>query len=85
LDDIIEYTVNSNLVNEVSNEVDTTKQPDMLLAHMPGQVLSPSGTSPGDIRNVLAAKRGNIQKKGSSVKVNEASTNPDIITVGDRT
>jgi hypothetical protein len=57
----------------------------MLLAHMSGQLPSPSGTSPGDIRHVLAAKRGNVHKKGSSVKVNEASTNPDTLTVGDRT
>jgi hypothetical protein len=40
---------------------------------------------PGDIRHVLAAKQGNIHKKGSSVKVNEAATIPDILTVGDRT
>jgi hypothetical protein len=32
LDDIIEYTVNTHLVHEVSNEVDTTEQHDMLLA-----------------------------------------------------
>jgi hypothetical protein len=38
-----------------------------------------------DIRHVIAAKRGNIHKKGSLVNVNEASTNPDILTVGDRT
>jgi hypothetical protein len=85
LDDIIEYTVNIYLVHEVSNEVDTTKQPDMLLAHTSGQLPSPNGTSPGDIRHVLAAKRGNIHKKGNSVKVNEASTNPDTLTVGDCT
>jgi hypothetical protein len=36
LDDIIEYTINSHLVHEVSNEVDITNQPDMLLAHLSG-------------------------------------------------
>jgi hypothetical protein len=56
LDDIIEYTVNTHLVHEVSNEVDTTNQPDMLLAHMSGHLPSPNGTSPSDIRHVLAAK-----------------------------
>jgi hypothetical protein len=85
LDDIIEYTINSHLEHEVSNEVDTTKQPDIFLAHMSWQVPSPSGTSPGDIRHVLASKQGNIQQKGNSVKVNEAFTNPDILTVGDCT
>jgi hypothetical protein len=55
LDDIIEYTVNTHLVHEVSNEVDTTEQPDMLLAHMSRQSPSPNGISPGDIRPVIAA------------------------------
>jgi hypothetical protein len=58
LDDIIEYTVNTHLVHEVSNDVDITDQPDMLVAHMSGQWTSPNGTLPGDIRHVLAAKRG---------------------------
>jgi hypothetical protein len=56
LDDIIEYTVNTHLVHEVSNEVDTPIQPDMRLAHMFGQLPSPNGNLPGDIRHVLAAK-----------------------------
>jgi hypothetical protein len=85
LDDIIEYTINTHLVHEVGNEIDTNKQPDMLLAHMSGQLPSANGTSPGDIRHVLAAKRGYVHKKGSLVKVNEASTNTDTLTVGDCT
>jgi hypothetical protein len=85
LDDIIEYTVNTHLVHEVSNEVDTTNGPDMLLAHMSGQLPSPNGTSPGDILQVLSAKRGNLNKNGNSVKVHEACTNPDTHTVGDCT
>jgi hypothetical protein len=52
---------------------------------MSGQLSSPNGTLPGDIRHVLAAKRGNIHKKGCSLKVNEASTNPATLTVDDRT
>jgi hypothetical protein len=36
LDDIIEYTVNTHLVHEVSNEVDTTEQPDCSLRICPG-------------------------------------------------
>jgi hypothetical protein len=83
LDYIMEYTVNTHLVHVVRNEVYTTKQPDILLAHMSGQSPSPNGTSPGDIRHVIAAKRGNVHMKGSSVKVNEASTNPDTLAVGD--
>jgi hypothetical protein len=78
LDDIIEYTFNTHLVHEVSNEVDTTEQPDMLLAHMSGQSPSPDGTSPGDILHVLAAKRGNVNN-------NETYTNPDTLTVCDCT
>jgi hypothetical protein len=54
----------------------------MLHAHMSGQVPSPSGTLPGDIRLVLAAKQRYNHKKDSSVKINEASTNPEILTVG---
>jgi hypothetical protein len=42
LDEIIEYTVNAHLVHKVSNEVDTTNQSDMLLAHMSGQLPSPN-------------------------------------------
>jgi hypothetical protein len=79
LDDIIECTVNNHLVHEVSNVVDTTKKPDMLLEHMSGEMPSPNGTSPGDIRHVLAARQGNFYKKVISVKVNEASTNPDTL------
>jgi hypothetical protein len=85
LDDIIEYTINTHVVHEVTNEVDTTEQPAMLVAQMSGQLPSPNGTSPGDIRHVLASKRGNIHKKGNSVKVNKASINPDTLMVGDCT
>jgi hypothetical protein len=85
LDDIIEYTVNTHLLHEVSNEFDTTKQPDMLLPHKSGQSPSPNGTLPGDIRHVIAGKQSHVHKKGNSVKVNKGSTNPDTLTVGDRT
>ena len=85
LDDIIEYTVNNHSVQEVVNgEESANPSSDMLLAHMSGQSASADGSSPGDIRHVLAAKQGN-SKKGKVVKVNETSTTPDTLTVGDRT
>jgi hypothetical protein len=51
LDDIIEYTINTHLVQETDNGEDTTSNPppDLLLAHMAGCSASVDGSSPGDI------------------------------------
>jgi hypothetical protein len=56
LDDIIEYTANTDVVYSNDHGIDarTEEYTDSLLAHMAERVSA--GTSPGDIRNVLAAK-----------------------------
>jgi hypothetical protein len=53
---------------------------DVLLVYMAGQ-----GTDacPGDIRNVLAAKRA--PNNGNSHKANEINSTPSIVQVGDTT
>ena len=84
LDDIIEYTANTHLfinVTHVDNKEEANVT-DMLLCHMAGR--SSNNTSPGDIRQVLAAKQGSSNKR-KSVKVNEATTTPEIFTLGDTT
>jgi hypothetical protein len=43
------------------------------------------GSSPGDIRHVLAAKQRYSNKNDKSLKVNETLLTPDTLTVGDRT
>jgi hypothetical protein len=43
-----------------------------------------AGTSPGDIRKVLAAKQG-PHGKGKTLKANEVATAPDTLTLGDTT
>ena len=45
---------------------------------------SSNGTSPGDIRQVLASKQGPASKH-KSVKVNEATKTPESFTLGDTT
>jgi hypothetical protein len=84
LDDIIEYMVNTYVVHSDDHGTDarTEEYTDTLLAHMAGRVSA--GTSPGDIRNVLAAKQC-PNGKGRSVKVNEASTAPENFSLGDTT
>ena len=84
LDDIIEYTVNVHSVQDTADDAETSSgaAPDALLAHMAGQTTS--GTSPGDIRKVLAANQ-RPNGKATSVRVNEASTVPDTFILGDTT
>jgi hypothetical protein len=84
LDDIIEYIANTHLVHsdDHGTSARTEESTDTLLAHMAGRVST--GTSPGDIRNVLAAKQ-RPNGKGRSVKVNEASTAPDTFSSVDTT
>jgi hypothetical protein len=84
LDDIIEYTANTHVVHSDDHGADAhTEEPtDTLLAHMAGRVSA--GTSLGDIWNILAAKQ-RPNGKGRSVKVNEASTAPDMFSLGDTT
>ena len=85
LDDIIEYITNSHVLSEDTpaseGELDTA--PDSLLAHMAGR--TSSGTSPGDIRKVLAAKQGPAAKKNKSIKANESSIAPETVTIDDVT
>jgi hypothetical protein len=84
LDDIIEYTANTTVVHNDDHGTDaqTEESTDTLLAPMAGRVSA--GTSPGDIQNVLAAKQL-PNGKGRSVKVHEASTAPDTLSLGDTT
>jgi hypothetical protein len=84
LDDIIEYTVNTHLVDSSGDEEGHNPSADTLLAYMSGRSV-PDGSTPGDIRQVLAAKQGGNKPRGKNVKVNETSTTPDTLTVGDRT
>jgi hypothetical protein len=71
LDDIIGCTANTHVVhtNDHGTDAQTEESTDTLLVHMAGRVSE--GTSPGDIRNVRAAKQ-RPYGKGRSVKVNEA-------------
>jgi hypothetical protein len=73
------------LLQEATAGEDTNPQSDMLIVNMSGQPTSVEGTSPGDIRHVLAARQDNDSKKGKTVKVNTESTTPDTLTVGDPT
>ena len=83
IDDLIEYTANTHLAAASTADTDCEEpsQSD-LLAHMAGR--SQSGTSPGDIRRVLAAKQGNGTKTKTR-KVHETSTVPETVVVGDTT
>jgi hypothetical protein len=82
LDDIIEYTTNTHVSVENSGEGEELYAPDTPLAHMSGQT-SCGESAQADIRHVLAAKQGNDSRKGRSVKVNEAYTTPDMLTIAD--
>jgi hypothetical protein len=64
MDEIIEYTFNTHLLQETNAGEDTKSESDMLIVHMSGQSTSVEGTSPGDIRHVLAARQDNASKKG---------------------
>jgi hypothetical protein len=63
IDDIIEYTVNTHLLDDSSsNGKDSAISPDAFLAHMSGHTAS-SGLPPGYIRQALAAKQGQAQNR----------------------
>jgi Reverse transcriptase (RNA-dependent DNA polymerase) len=85
LDDIIEYMINTHVLSTETDvaEAATTATSDTLLAHMAGR--SSTGTSPGDIRKVLASKQGPTNKN-KTIKSNEtALTAPETLTVDDTT
>jgi hypothetical protein len=84
LDDIIEYTANTHVSMESSGDGEELYAPYTLLAHMPGQTSS-GESAQAAICHVMAAKQGNGCRKGRSVKVNEASTTPDTLTIADTT
>jgi hypothetical protein len=84
LDDIIEYITNTHVISDDNNEEeeDRTQNADTILAHMAGR--SSNGTSPGDIRKVLASTQGPTTKK-KVIKMNETSTTPETLVIDDTT
>jgi hypothetical protein len=69
---------------ESSGDREELYAPDKLLAHMSGQTSS-NKSAQADICHALAAKQGNGSRKGGNVKVNEASTTSDTLTIADTT
>ena len=78
IDDIIDYTVNTHETHDRSDiSGDQEKQSgDTLLAYMAGR--TPNGSSPGDIRTVLASSQ-RPANKAVKTKVNSTETVPETI------
>jgi hypothetical protein len=84
LDDIIENMTNTHVLsdNNEGAEAGTASNLDTILAHMAGR--TSTGTSPGDIRKVLATKHG-PSSKNKTFKMNETLTAPETLTMDDTT
>jgi len=82
IDDIIEYITMNHTLSEQEDK-GSNDEPSIgnaLLAHMAGQSMD---SNPGDVRQVLASNRKPI--KNTNRKVNESTSVPSTVTVGDTT